>query len=270
MRDATPTRQFLCFAAEVSLIGLFVSLIFVRDRTVAVTVCMLTGLTVIAAEVPESMFKRRSRSRVRVDARNPSDGGDRTTARLVCWGEPVELRRVAELPTELTGPSAFRDTGAGSLLRMSSRSKHGLVQIVGVLALAGLVFYCVSDNPVLVFCIMVFFKWGWDRALALWEGRYYRVVPGRLEILRFGLVSAKVKERRSISLGDGNIVCRYDKQRLEISPSPVAQGAQHPPESVAVIHLEGLDEPHAFVEAVFQGAICTRAAPELPVDELLG
>ncbi len=270
VRDATPMGKYLCFVAELTLIVLLLSVMFIRDRTVVVAVCILTGLVVAAAEMPEFIFKRRSRSRVRVDASHRADGGNTTTGRLVCRGEPIELKRLARLCTELTIPSVFRDTGAGALLRISSRSAHGLPKIAGILAMAGLVFYCVSDNPLFLLCAMVFFKWGWDRALALWKGRYYRIVPGRLEILRFGLLRAKAKTRTLISLHDVNIVCRYDKQRLEISPSGTAEGTQHQPEGVATIHLETLDEPHAFVEAVFQGAICSCAAPELPADELLG
>lgn len=90
---------------------------------------------------------------------------------------------------------------------------------------------------------------------------YYRLVPGRMDLLRFSMISGKARLLKRIDLGKARIRVSFAKQSAEIRSS---DGDRED------IRLWALAEPHEFIRGLFQAAICTHPAPPLPDDQLLG
>ncbi|MCP4591036.1 MAG: hypothetical protein GY842_09845 [bacterium] len=105
--------------------------------------------------------------------------------------------------------------------------------------------------------------WGtW--AIALGLAHYYRVAPGRLDVIKRRFMRTHVVCVRSIPLSEARIVCHYGRRTLTISEGPdeVAESC--------TIHLARVSAPHAFVQAVFRAARCPECATPLPDDAFLG
>lgn len=90
---------------------------------------------------------------------------------------------------------------------------------------------------------------------------YYRVVPGRLDVLRSTPFSDRVQIREQWDLRASMIVANFKEQTLVIT-EPDGDGLN--------LNLSVIYEPYRLVNAVFHAAICTRPAPPLPEDQLLG
>jgi hypothetical protein len=102
--------------------------------------------------------------------------------------------------------------------------------------------------------------WG----LARTRRTYFRVVPGRLDVLTTRFLRASMTCARSLALADALIVCRYDKMKLTIASAGGENGKPYK------VDLRRLAAPHAFAKSVFQAALSPRPAPALPGDALLG
>ncbi len=90
---------------------------------------------------------------------------------------------------------------------------------------------------------------------------YYRIVPGRLDLLRFSQLTNKARILRRWNLLETKVAVWFDSQTVELQP----HGAP-----ATTIRLFGLSEPRRFVLALLQGAISTHRPPPLPDDQLLG
>lgn len=91
---------------------------------------------------------------------------------------------------------------------------------------------------------------------------YWRVSPGRMELLRFPIFGVRGKVLKSIDLRGAGIECRYDKLKLVV----------HGPDELDVlaVDLRGVRPRHEFVEHVFRAAIVKPTDARLPSDALLG
>jgi hypothetical protein len=90
---------------------------------------------------------------------------------------------------------------------------------------------------------------------------YYRIVPGRMDVLRFSLLTNRARIAERYDLRTSRITARFDRGQIEFD----ADGEQ-----TRTLKLFGLSRPYSFVAALFQGAISTHTAPPLPDDSLLG
>lgn len=89
---------------------------------------------------------------------------------------------------------------------------------------------------------------------------YYRIVPGRLDIMWFAPLANRGGVRTRLDLRKAKITANFARRVIELDAGGV----------IEVIPLFGISEPYRFVEAVFQAAISTFPAPPLPDDALLG
>lgn len=90
---------------------------------------------------------------------------------------------------------------------------------------------------------------------------YYRIVPGRMDIMRFSLLRKKAKLLGQIDLSLARIRVEFARQTIEILSRRDGQ---------LKLRLFSVAEPHEFVRGLFQAALCRHPAPPLPDDKLLG
>lgn len=90
---------------------------------------------------------------------------------------------------------------------------------------------------------------------------YYRIVPGRLDIMRGRAFGTGVE-----------VISRMDLQQLRIELNPKEEAILFGPRggNIEKLSYRDVSEPMRFIEAVFKAAICTSPAPPLPDDALLG
>ena len=98
-------------------------------------------------------------------------------------------------------------------------------------------------------------------ALARLSPTYYRVAPGRLDILRYRFLSTKPCELEKIPLRHAEVTARFDKSRVVI---------RQPDETETQLDLEGILDHDRFVRALLCAATCDRPTPPLPDDALYG
>lgn len=89
---------------------------------------------------------------------------------------------------------------------------------------------------------------------------YYRVVPGRLDILVGSPFSGKVRLAGRWNLRDALVKIRFDQQELFVRSWAAKR----------TLCVGSISEPHAFVRAVFEAAISSHPTASLPDDALLG
>ena len=100
-------------------------------------------------------------------------------------------------------------------------------------------------------------------AVARLRPTYYRVVPGRIDVLRFGLLRRQPLQVEHIDLRNAaQIVIEFDHAKIRISEG-IASNER-------VLKLNDAAEPHRLAEAVVQAAISTYPAAPLPDDDLTG
>jgi len=90
---------------------------------------------------------------------------------------------------------------------------------------------------------------------------YYRVVPGRLDVLRGSPFAGTPWVRERHDLRNAQVIAHFDEDTLYVY-SPGRRSLE--------IDWKTLSEPEEFVKTVFQAAVCTHPAPPLPDDTLLG
>jgi len=175
-------------------------------------------------------------------------------ARLRCRGHVQDLGGLSDLDgmffEPVTVPRLFPFTARGSSrwlvgLLLISAPAYGYYR-VSMWAFM-LILGCVLLSPVVV-------QWLYPL--------YYRIVPGRLEVMSFAFARRRMRSLQTIPLGDAEITCMLDKYLLEIRPRDARSPA-------FAVDLFGLADPCEFVRAVFQGALCRTPGPSLPNDTLL-
>lgn len=89
---------------------------------------------------------------------------------------------------------------------------------------------------------------------------YYRITPGRLEIMRFSPIinRSRILERWDLQAAKLRVA-------FELPMVALRDGGRE-----TKIRLRGISEPFKFVEALLMGAVSTYSAPSLPDDELVG
>jgi len=250
-------KQWLPQATGVIIAGGIV-LIVVAMRTFP---AMIIGLPCAAAcLLAPALWTWKRRSAARRWWRG-SIGGERSgDPNLVCIGDPLELMQFLDVPNVETEPVIIR--------RVSVDPYH-----LGHNVHGGLAFAIIAIGLLPLFLLPNWEVWMTLAILAMWcialrmgallRPIYYRVVPGRLDIMQFGLLRTKPTSCESVPLRRARISCDLKKCVLKILPN-----ANSAPERV--IPLRELDCPLDLILAAFRAAALDREAAPLPRDELLG
>lgn len=98
--------------------------------------------------------------------------------------------------------------------------------------------------------------WGVSRVFPT----YYRITPGRLDIMRFSPIA-----NRSRILERWNLRTAKIKVAFELPTVALRDDGRE-----TMIRLRGISEPFKFVEALLLGAVSTYTPPPLPDDQLIG
>jgi len=180
----------------------------------------------------------------------------KTDGRLVCHGDPAELLSIYELQNAAFEPIIVSTTHLGR--RGAVLLCAPVLGIYIILRLSGVHLSVLAAGVLGALAAM--FALAVDRIYST----YYRISPGRLELLKGRRGSAKVKRTKEIPLRGAKIICRYDERRLRIWPA----GAES--SDPQVISLGAITDAQTFVSTVFRAALVPTPAPPLPDDELLG
>lgn len=89
---------------------------------------------------------------------------------------------------------------------------------------------------------------------------YYRIVPGRLDIMRFSSLTNRTKRLDHWELRTARIHIRFDKSIVEI----LSHGRE------VAIRIRGISEPYKFIDALLMGAVSTHQSAPVPDDQLIG
>jgi len=103
---------------------------------------------------------------------------------------------------------------------------------------------------------------GYFAAKAIYP-RYFRIVPGRMDVMDFNFWGTRAVRVQSVNLRTAKVLVRYDQQYCEIE-STECTGER------LKVDFAGMSEWHRFCEAVFRAAVSTTQTPTLPSDVLLG
>jgi hypothetical protein len=182
--------------------------------------------------------------------------GNTDSARLLCYGDAAELGRVHALNVHFSEPYI-------AMRLLPAFNTRTAVFVVGVYFLAGVLLMLTIPDPIstrfVVPGLALAIVWVYPRLFP----EYYRVSPGRIEVLNFPLFGSRGRIVKSADLTQARVVCRYDQRRLHIA-------AEDDAGKTMTIDLWALSAPHEFAEAVFRSCLCTRQVSRLPQDELLG
>jgi len=194
----------------------------------------------------------------------PSTSAARNTvSRLTCYGALCELQPLVHLRGRLFGPTLFvahkHTVGLG--LRDAVPSRLIAIEGAKVLVVLGLWWCQAPIIPIVAVSLILFVAHPVLFSQA--RTRYLRVAPQRLEVLEFWVWRTRPSKHLYVDLSRSNITCHYGKQELSIDTET---GVAKP----FSVDLRDLDMPHAFVQCVFQAAICSQPAPVLPNDALVG
>ena len=166
------------------------------------------------------------------------------------------------MPAEFTEPRVFLEDQVGVLASVSTRSASGIVKMCMLLALGVCILYLVGRNVLVLAGVLLVLRFALDWAVARWNPRYFRISPGRLEIIRYGALRTDPLSHETHSLRDAQVTCDYARRIVQI--------AAERNQTSALIDLRRTSRPHALVEAIFDAALCSRDAPALPTDQLSG
>jgi len=178
---------------------------------------------------------------------------------LKCYGSAEDLARLDTISDEFFEPHIAQTTWLFDV-----PYRRLMIVVWMVVHLVPLIVMMTLEYPVvIVVAFVLLISFFFRLFIRLGFPQYCRVVPGRVDILRYRPFSNKTKSRKSVSLEKATIECRFHKYLLEITPA----GEEEP--SVKV-YLNTLRDAKGFAEMVFQGAQCKRPSPILPDDELMG
>lgn len=185
-------------------------------------------------------------------------------ARLVCCGDPNELRRIEALSKQFFEPILV------SFCPLQAQRWLAWGALVVFLGMPWLVRLHVQIGVLQIFALLLFMPLiSW--LLQLCWPAYYRVSPGHLDILSFRFLRLGVRSHVSVSLADCKVCCRFDQRTMTIEQKRGSDGADQQTSALPLeMDLAAIPERHKLVEAVFKAALCERSAPSLPVDTLLG
>ena len=177
--------------------------------------------------------------------------------RRACYGNPDELEAIAQTPHEPFEPVIVQVSTYDCL--------PGWFFVPAILAVGVGTYFLpgVGGNVVAAAAIaLAVHVLGRLAGQIAWP-TYYRVVPGRLEVLRYSPFRRVPALSRTVLLRDAMIVCDLGQRYLTVLDHADAPQGLH-------FDLWRVPEPLAFAQAVFRGATVAADAPALPEDELLG
>lgn len=111
------------------------------------------------------------------------------------------------------------------------------------------------------FFLIVFTIYGLPYLLQRFAPTYYRIVPGRLDVLRGAFLGSRLYVQQSCDLRVAGIEVRFNDRFARLAL---------PNSKPITLTLSCIDEPYRFVESLFRAAVCTHPAPPVPDDALLG
>ncbi|HUN80506.1 MAG TPA: hypothetical protein VMV81_03255 [Phycisphaerae bacterium] len=172
-------------------------------------------------------------------------------SRVQVFGRPDELARVADVTSEPFEPAIFERIYDGRWIPV------GLVLAV-ILQIAISARFSVNGGAVGGLCMGFGQAIGW--AFARLRPTYYRVSPGRLDIMQFNPLT-----NRATLLSEWPL--KQIKLRIAFfSPTVDLDGDTR----ILKIKLSEVSEPYNFVQSLLSAAISESLAPPLPNDRLLG
>ncbi len=177
--------------------------------------------------------------------------------RRACYGNPDELEAIAQTPHEPFEPVIVQVSTYDCL--------PGWFFVPAILAVGVGTYFLpgVGGNVVAAAAIaLAVHVLGRLAGQIAWP-TYYRVVPGRLEVLRYSPFRRVPALSRTLLLRDARIVCDLGQRYLTVLDHADAPQGLH-------FDLWRVPDPLAFAQAVFRGATVAADAPALPEDELLG
>lgn len=248
-----PLRFAFLWASGLCLLTFLVAAIYGADR-VCVILCILCPVLMGVFWLATRLVIRRFRNQA---GWQPIEGpeGNAGSARLVCHGDAIELERICALNGYMSEPYiAMREL---PILNVRTVTVGAGACVGGVLLTATV--GVPGGSHFVVPALVVAALWAYTK----WCPAYYRVSPGRIEVLKFPAFGSRGRVAEFVDLTRARVICRYDQRRLDIA----AQGDKA---KTTTIDLWALSAPHEFAEAVFRGCLCTTQAPRLPQDELLG
>ena len=248
--DSAPGLGFLAAILVVLLAG--------EGRLAILILVPVVGLSLIvqplASRQGEASTPDTTSARVApIPAVSPEDE-PATSGRLVCYGVDRELRELVDLDRRRQRFEPVIPDMSWSYFP-SSGGYAGL----GVFAVC-LWFDLSMAYAMLAVCVLWSFMWGLVRL----RRTYFRVYPGRFEVLRASFWGHGVRLVESFDLRQLRIVCRYDKRELVIAPI----GAEE--ETGFRVDLSPLSAPHAFVQTVFAAAVSPDVSVAPPSESLAG
>ena len=179
--------------------------------------------------------------------------------RLKAVGEEKELRPLAELPDVPFEPMIAQD------ILLGSRGGPAILFLgYGLFHVLNPPLKRSFTNPWATTGLCVAFICVMYAMLRLWFyifPTYYRVVPGRLDVLKGSPFARTPWLHDRYDLRVARVIARFDQNTLYVY-SPGQRSLE--------ISLGTISEPEEFVKTVFQAAVCTHTAPPLPDDALLG
>lgn len=187
-----------------------------------------------------------------------------TGTRLACFGEAQELLPLKEIRARFFEPVIVRGSHRAIIKTTNlSRLWHGFVSILYV----GSYWVAWKFLPVpFAAKLLIFIVFGMLAVLMydIVSRAYYRISPGKIEILKCNLFFGNLSCLKELDLGEASIICNFSLQRLIII-EPNEENCRS-----CQINLSRLDQPHRFVEAVFAAALTPDPNIAIPSDQLLG
>lgn len=186
-------------------------------------------------------------------------------SRVMCYGTRADVEALQSMhwgPQE-TGfdPIIFREEFAWYGARFERfLIEHSLFILFTVPSLAlmlGVTFSWWLTIGVLGVALWLFF-----RPVGLWT-RYFRVVPGRLDILTFWAGRSKGSKCEMYCLRDRTVIGRMDRGYIDLGPR---FGTTEPCQRVNL----WFRNYRPVFQAILRGALCRAPTPSIPTDELLG
>jgi len=210
---------------------------------------------------------RRRRSNERFDIRDSP-----FESRVTCHGEPAELADIVDIPDASFEPAIFLGRADAFPKEFASWGTAGLIVVSFSIIVIGMVFtvwltkrLSGALGPLAQGAIFGTLPVIGVPIIRLWRtvfAEYYRIVPGRMDIMKFGPFRTRGRILNRINLRGATVSAKFTRQTIAITT------ADNPPEEHSL--TMATRSPHAMTRAILRAAICTSPTPPLPDDELLG
>jgi len=221
--------------------------------------------------VPQSVFRKYVRRRRERDVLPlPDLPLPFEKPRLLCRGEPEELRHACDLRDVPFEPVIVQYSSWTDTIGHYWKVVLPVFLLVTFGPLLVLLLMGVSFGNIVSTCnVWLMLVTSLATVIVAWLIKwlyptYYRVVPGRLDIVRYKWWADRARSIERFDLREARkIEVNYANQNVVIEAAPSEPDCP-------VIYLSHIRERHRLAEAILMAAISTSPAPPLPDDELLG